>query len=43
MINDGGETRSPKSLAQLCIDSICRNLADFDEDIPTGLPQVRKE
>jgi hypothetical protein len=40
VLDDGGETRSPKSLVQLCIDSICRNLADFDQDIPSGLPQV---
>ena len=41
MIVEGSKTRSPKSLEELCIDSVCRNLADFDQEIPTGLPQVR--
>lgn len=39
VIDEGGKTRSPKSLVQLCIDCICRNMADFDQDIPSGLPR----
>ena len=30
--------RSPKSLMDLCIDSICRNAADF-ETLPPGIPR----
>lgn len=39
VMDDGGQTRSPKSLVQLCIDCICRNMANFDQDIPSGLPR----
>lgn len=31
-------TRSPKSLVDLCINSLCRSLPNFDE-LPPGLPQ----
>ena len=34
--NDG--TRSPKSLAQLCTDSLCRSLPYLDGELPPGLP-----
>jgi len=30
--------RSPKSLTDLCIDSICRNLPNLDGALPSGLP-----
>lgn len=30
--------RSPKSLTDLCIDSICRNLPNLDGALPAGLP-----
>jgi len=39
-VNDGaGSTRSPKSLAELCTDTVCRHLADLQGDIPPGIPQ----
>jgi len=31
--------RSPKSLAELCIDEVCRSLPYLDGDLPPGLPQ----
>jgi Leucine-rich repeat (LRR) protein len=38
-IDDGGNTRSPKSLVDLCVGSICRNLTEYDGELPEGLPQ----
>lgn len=32
-------TRSPKSLVELCIDNVCRNLPYLDHALPPGLPQ----
>lgn len=34
-----GSRRSPKSLFELCIDSLCRSLPDLDGELPPGLPQ----
>ncbi len=31
--------RSPKTLAELCTDSLCRSLAYLDGELPPGLPQ----
>ncbi|KAL3794113.1 hypothetical protein ACHAW5_010544 [Stephanodiscus triporus] len=31
--------RCPKSLTELCIDSICRSLPDLEGQLPAGLPQ----
>jgi hypothetical protein len=35
----GNYRRSPKSLKDLCIDSVCRSLPDLDGELPAGLPQ----
>jgi len=32
-------SRSPKSLVELCTDNICRNLPYLDHELPPGLPQ----
>eukprot|EP00934_Nitzschia_sp_Nitz4_P009044 Nitzschia sp. Nitz4//scaffold14_size191712//154002//156659//NITZ4_001750-RA/size191712-processed-gene-0.80-mRNA-1//-1//CDS//3329537008//9034//frame0 len=32
-------TRSPKSLAELCTDTLCRSLAYLEGELPPGLPQ----
>lgn len=37
--DDGGSMRSPKSLVELCTDTVCRHLADLQGDIPPGIPQ----
>jgi len=34
-----GNRRSPKSLVDLCTDSVCRHLPDMDGELPPGLPQ----
>lgn len=39
VLDNNGMTRSPKTLVELCIDSICRNLVDFDDTIPPNLPK----
>lgn len=38
MKEDNG-LRSPKTLAELCTDSLCRSLAYLDGELPPGLPQ----
>ena len=37
--DDAGSTRSPKSLVEICTDTVCRHLADLHGDIPPGIPQ----
>jgi len=32
-------TRSPKTLLELCIDAVCRNLHRIEGDLPPGIPQ----
>jgi hypothetical protein len=32
-------THSPKTLVQLCIDAVCRNLPCIEGDLPAGIPQ----
>lgn len=39
VMDDDNINRSPKTLAQLCTDSVCRHLVDFEQEIPDGLPQ----
>jgi len=40
VVDAGGSTRSPKSLVDLCIDTICRNLPLIEGgDLPHGIPQ----
>ena len=34
-----GNRRSPKSLKELCLDTVCRSLPDLDGELPPGLPQ----
>lgn len=36
---DVNNTRSPKSLVELCTDNVCRNLPYLDHELPPGLPQ----
>jgi hypothetical protein len=36
---DVNNTRSPKSLVELCVDNVCRNLPYLQEELPPGLPQ----
>lgn len=36
---DINNTRSPKSLVELCTDNVCRNLPYLDHELPPGLPQ----
>lgn len=36
---DMNNTRSPKSLVELCTDNVCRNLPYLDHELPPGLPQ----
>lgn len=38
-VNGDDGHRSPKSLAALCVDAVCRSLADLDGELPAGLPQ----
>jgi Leucine-rich repeat (LRR) protein len=38
-VMDINNTRSPKSLVELCTDNICRNLPYLDHELPPGLPQ----
>lgn len=38
VMEDNG-LRSPKTLAELCTDSLCRSLAYLDGELPPGLPQ----
>jgi len=37
--DDAGSTRSPKSLVELCTDTVCRHLANLHGDIPPTIPQ----
>ena len=39
MISGSGNFRCPKSLVNLCLDAVCRNLADFETELPSGIPQ----
>ena len=40
ILNDDGATRSPKTLVELCIDAVCRNLPRIEGgDLPSGIPQ----
>jgi hypothetical protein len=40
IVNEGhGSLRSPKSLTELCIDALCRNLPYLNGELPPGLPQ----
>lgn len=34
-----GNRRSPKSLKDLCLDTVCRSLPDMEGELPPGLPQ----
>lgn len=36
---DINNTRSPKTLVELCVDNVCRNLPYLDHELPPGLPQ----
>ena len=38
-VTHGNGLRSPKSLAQLCTDTLCRSLPYLDGVLPPGLPQ----
>ena len=38
-MDDDHHCRSPKSLVELCIDTVCRTLPDLDGELPPGLPQ----
>ncbi|KAL7520561.1 hypothetical protein ACHAWX_005281 [Stephanocyclus meneghinianus] len=37
--NPQNGTRSPKTLVDLCIDSLCRSLPTYFDELPRGLPQ----
>jgi hypothetical protein len=37
-VMDTSSARSPKSLVDLCVDNVCRNLPYLDSDLPPGLP-----
>ena len=39
ILHDDGSTRSPKTLVELCVDAVCRNLPWFEGDLPPGIPQ----
>jgi len=39
VVDSNGMTRSPKTLVELCIDCVCRNLVDFDDILPPNLPK----
>lgn len=39
VLDSNGMTRSPKTLVELCIDSVCRNLVDFDSTLPPNIPK----
>lgn len=38
-VKEDNGLRSPKTLAELCTDSLCRSLAYLDGELPPGLPQ----
>lgn len=39
VVDEGSNTHSPKSLKELCIDAVCRNLPFIEGDLPNGIPQ----
>lgn len=38
-VANSNNTRSPKSLVNLCVDTLCRSLPHLDGELPPGLPQ----